>query len=314
MILVAHDWNPLPPGAVVGFVTTPDRVRLRFARWHPPGGRARGTVVVVQGRAEFIEKYVETAGDLLARGFAVVTFDWRGQGGSDRLLPDPLKGHVGRFRDYRADLEAVLEQIALPDCPGPLYGLGHSMGGHLLLAAAAHGPLPFQRLVAVAPMLGLGRYPLSEERIAQISRTLARMGLTRRSAPGSDRRTIATLPFAGNPLTSDARRFERNADIARQGPHLVIGAPTVGWLAAACRSMARLRRYEIASRITTPTLVVACAADVVVSTPAIERFAGTLKSVGHVLVGGARHELLQERDTAREQFWGAFDAFIPGSA
>ena len=58
---------------------TPDGVALRFARWAPPPGR-KGTVCLFPGRAEFIEKYFETVRDLRARGFAVATIDWRGQG------------------------------------------------------------------------------------------------------------------------------------------------------------------------------------------------------------------------------------------
>ena len=46
----------------------------------------RGTVVVLGGRAEFIEKYFEVIGELLARDFAVAALDWRGQGGSARRL------------------------------------------------------------------------------------------------------------------------------------------------------------------------------------------------------------------------------------
>ncbi len=32
----------------------------------------------------------------------------------------------------------------------------------------------------------------------------------------------------------------------------------------------------------------------------------------HVL-DGARHEVLMERDRLREQYWAAFDAFVPGT-
>jgi lysophospholipase len=32
-----------------------------------------------------------------------------------------------------------------------------------------------------------------------------------------------------------------------------------------------------------------------------------------VVIVGAQHELMMERDAFREQFWAAFDAFIPGS-
>jgi lysophospholipase len=79
MELIVTSDNPAPPGGVCSNVRTSDRIVLRVARWHPEG-QARGTVVLAQGRAEFIEKYFETVAELLARGFAVVTFDWRGQG------------------------------------------------------------------------------------------------------------------------------------------------------------------------------------------------------------------------------------------
>ena len=32
-----------------------------------------------------------------------------------------------------------------------------------------------------------------------------------------------------------------------------------------------------------------------------------------IVIPGARHEILMERDAIREQFWAAFDAFIPGT-
>jgi len=87
MKLVSIPANPVPDDVVVGTLKTPDRVDLRFARWAPPAGR-KGTVCIFQGRAEFIEKYYEMARELRARGFAVATFDWRGQGLSQRALKD----------------------------------------------------------------------------------------------------------------------------------------------------------------------------------------------------------------------------------
>ena len=96
MTLVSIPANPVPEGAVSGTLKTRDGVSLRFARWHPPPGR-KGTVCLFQGRAEFIEKYFETVRDLRARGFAVATLDWRGQGMSERALRNPRKGYVRSF-------------------------------------------------------------------------------------------------------------------------------------------------------------------------------------------------------------------------
>src|SRR5581483_7014275 len=85
MKLVSIPANPVPAGATVGTVKTSDGVVLRFARFEPPAGR-KGTLVVLQGRAEFIEKYFEVVHDARSRGFAVAMLDWRGQGFSERAL------------------------------------------------------------------------------------------------------------------------------------------------------------------------------------------------------------------------------------
>ena len=70
-------------------------------------------------------------------------------------------------------------------------------------------------------------------------------------------------------------------------------------------------RYAIKIRL--PTLIVAAGADPVCATPATERFASRLKAGRVIVIPGARHEILMERDVVREQFWAAFDAFIPGT-
>ena len=112
---------------------------LRAARWAPTAA-GRGTVCILQGRAEFIEKYFETISDLRRRGFAVVAFDWRGQGLSGRQLANPGKGHVRSFSDYRRDLEAIrATRCSSPTCRSRISPLAHSMGGAIALRGRARG-------------------------------------------------------------------------------------------------------------------------------------------------------------------------------
>ncbi len=155
MKLVSIPANPVPDDVVVGTIKTPDQVELRFARFAPPAGR-KGTVCLFQGRAEFIEKYFETVRDLRARGFAVATFDWRGQGLSQHMLSDRRKGHVKSFRDYETDLETFMREVVLPDCPPPFYALGHSMGASVLIRVANRGIRWFDRMVLCTPLIDLG--------------------------------------------------------------------------------------------------------------------------------------------------------------
>src|SRR5690606_30564207 len=97
-----------------------------------PCADAVGHVLLLNGRTEFIEKYFETIDSLRARGLAVWTLDWRGQGRSDRLLDDAERGHVGRFEDFLDDLERFVTGSVLPGAAGaPLTLLAHSMGGNI---------------------------------------------------------------------------------------------------------------------------------------------------------------------------------------
>ena len=71
--------NPIPHDAHAGTTATPDGALLRHAYWRTVKPPCKGTVVLLHGRAEFIEKYFETVTHLREAGFDVCTFDWRGQ-------------------------------------------------------------------------------------------------------------------------------------------------------------------------------------------------------------------------------------------
>jgi lysophospholipase len=108
-------------------------------------------------------------------------------------------------------------------------------------------------------------------------------------------------------------RYARTVAILEAEPSLGIGSPTVGWLDAAFRVMSEFADPTYASRLRQPMLLVAAGQDRIVSTPAIGAFAVRLRAGSHLVIPGARHELLMEQDRYREQFWAAFDAFVPGS-
>ncbi len=313
MKLVSIPANPVPDNFVTGALKTPDGVTLRFARWLPPAGR-RGTVCIFQGRSEWIEKYFETVRDLRARGFAVAALDWRGQGLSDRALSDRRKGYVRDFSEYETDLETFMHEVVLPDCPPPIFAIGHSTGSTVLIRAAHQGHRWFDRMVLVSPLIALGGVDYSMGAGAIIVRALKLAGFGAMYVPKSDTSIIESRPFVGNILTSDPVRYARNAAILEAEPALALGAPTVAWTDAAFRAMRQLREHSYPAHIRQPILIVASGNDAVVSNPAIEDFASMLRAGSHLVVVGAQHELLMEQDRLRSQFWAAFDAFVPGTA
>jgi lysophospholipase len=310
--LLATFDNPAPDDAHVVAVATSDGLNLRAAWWSATAEPARGTVCILQGRAEFIEKYFEVVSELRRRGFAVLAFDWRGQGGSGREVRNSRKGHVRDFSRYGRDLDAVREQILEPLMPKPYFGLAHSMGAALALWASWEDRLPFERLVALTPMVALRL--IQRPRLASsLALILYLFGFGKSFVPGGGETSIATKPFSGNRLTSDPRRYARNAAAATAVGAGAVGDPTVAWVCGAFRFMRKLADPRLPRGIHTPTLVIAAGADPVCTTPAIELFAARLKAGHAIVIPGARHEILMERDRIREDFWAAFDAFVPGT-
>ncbi|RDE08389.1 alpha/beta fold hydrolase [Pelagibacterium lacus] len=308
--LVHLDSNPVPSGARAGFFTTSDKVRLRYALFPRTSEAARGTVVLVQGRTEFIEKYFETIADFQKRGFAVATYDLRGQGGSDRLIGNPRLGYVEHFDDYWTDLRDFHAGIVLPDCPPPYYLVGHSTGGLIGLLAATRDRLMFDRVFLSSPMIGLPGLPLSLKWSARVVNALRYLGLSRLPIGRGADMSPANMAFAGNPLTRDEVRFGRISVVLAARPDLMVGLPTLGWIGSALSAMVRANADGFPATLKIPVFICAAALDRVVATAATEALGVRLKAGHHVVIAGARHELFMETDAVREQVLAAFDAFV----
>ncbi len=313
MTLVGIPRNPVPYGAVPGTITAYDGTQLRYARWDPPARGRKGTVCLFGGRTEFIEKYFETISDLRQRGFGVATMDWRGQGGSSRPLRNKFKGHVEDFAQYNADLDEFMSEVVLPDCPPPYYALAHSMGANILLHAGCRRDCWFERMVFSSPMIRIGGRAPSlgvSDVLAQLS---VFFGLGDLYIPGGKDDAPNANPFDGNLLTSDRRRYERNRLTLDAAPALGLGSPTIAWVQAAVASMKVLNSFGFPPKVHVPVLMLAAGEDKIVSNQAIDEMAMQLKAGSRIVIDGARHELLQEKDSYREQLWAAFDAFVSGA-
>ncbi len=303
MIPAATLFDPLPIKAVGAM--------LRAARFDAdPEVAARGVCVLLNGQTEFIEKYFEVIDELRSRGFAVATMDWRGQGGSDRLLADHRKSFVGDFSEYDEDLDTLLNWIVRPMLKAgekPV-ALAHSMGAHNLLRHLARDPQAFQACVLNAPMIAISL----RGQPASLVRMVTAFEMWRKNAGGwvwgMEARDPHQVTFATQMVTSDLQRFERTQMLLREHPDLRLAGATWGWLAAAMRSMAWLRTR--AEKITTPMLVVGAGADRICLTPAAKAFASRAPNAQYLEIAEAGHEILMERDRFRAEFWAAFDVFM----
>lgn len=308
MIPAASIFDPMPLQGI--------GVRLRAARFEAdPSAPYRGVCILLNGQTEFMEKYFEVIDELRGRGFAVATMDWRGQGGSSRLLADDSrKSFIGDFREYDEDLDTLMDWIVTPMLKGhekPV-ALAHSMGGHNLLRYLLRRPGAIRRGVLCAPMIAISLRGQREFLVRAITRFETWRGNAKGWVWGMEARDPHRVTFASQMVTSDTQRFERNQVLLRNNPDLRLAGATWGWLAAALRSMDMLQGR--AGDIATPLLVVGAGHDRICLTPAAKAFAARLPHGDYVEIAEAEHEILMERNAIRARFWDAFDAFLQKDA
>lgn len=285
-----------PKGGRAVWAETPDRVRIRIGIW---AGGAQGTVLLMPGRTEYIEKYGRTARDLLARGYATVAVDWRGQGLAQRALPDRLVGHVDDFDEYQRDVDTLIAVAQTEGLPRPYFLLGHSMGGCIGLRALMRGA-PVNAAVFSAPMWGISMAAWMRP-VAHVVSALARpFGQAHRFAPGTNDQTyIATATFQGNVLTTDPDMWEYMHHQIRTQPDLALGGPSLGWLRAAlreCGALAAMRSPKV------PCITALGTAEKVVDVAPIHLRMAAWPGGRLDVYAGAEHEVPMELPAHRTRF------------
>jgi lysophospholipase len=293
-----------------GFVAARDGAPLRFAVWRATIQQPRGSIVVLTGRGEFIDKYAsEVIPELLRRGFAVYALDWRGQGLSARQLEDRQKGHIDRYETYLDDLQAFLAGVVDGEAPRPIVALTHSMGGHILLRHLAEqaDTTPFAAGILGAPMTGLRR----EAIIATILTLLPSVAaVDERFFYGSAPFRLIGREFIGNKVTHDERRYRFTEAWFEADSRLALGGPTVGWLRQSLRSIKTLMEPGYLERVRQPLLLLTAGQDLLIDGASHEAVRQRLANCQHLVYADARHEIMMEIDAIRARFFADSDTFF----
>ncbi|MEE2661651.1 MAG: alpha/beta hydrolase [Pseudomonadota bacterium] len=290
----------------ISFENFPANTQIRVGHW-PSNNQTNEVFVILHGRTEFIEKYTETAAELLTRGYDVWSMDWRGQGLSAREIENRQKGHIDSFDTYLKDLKWFLTHIIPQHDVKPLV-LAHSMGANVVARTLLEQQNNFKGVVLTAPMFDI---PMSGIN-ASFAKVLAHIGqLTgfhKKWVPGMQHHASKAKTFKNNTLTSDKERFYQNQNEIEKQPNLAIDRPTIGWLHAAFQSMNALYRLPPTADDCCPVLVCTALADQVVSISAQAEICAK-HGWKQIPFHGSKHEILQEADTIRDHFWRAFDNF-----
>lgn len=302
----------LPEAAVLGRQRMADGASVRTLLLPHPGPVAN--LLVLTGRADFLEKWADVYCELHRLGFAIASFDWRGQGGSDRPLASRA-GHIDSYDSWLADLDR-LASWAAGALPGVWFALGHSMGGHLLARWLAdpqrhgrHAALRLRGAILASPFFDLG-WPAPVEWLA-----LRLAAFRTRHGHGTDY-AFGQGPFVVREygsrrqrlLTADRARFEDEGRWVRACPELATGGITWGWLDAYARSEQAFSRLPL-EQLAMPVLFLLAGQDRVVGNRASLAVAARMPHARARLVPGSAHELLREVAAVRREALAGIGAF-----
>ncbi len=306
----------LPADATMSMFPLPDGWPMRvFDRpaASRAGSKARGSILWIGGRGDIIEKYLESLEEWHRLEWHVSAFDWRGQGGSGRLLADPLVGHMGDFSQWIDDL-AVFWADWTARTPGPHVIMGHSMGGHLVLRALLQQRISPDATVLSAPMLGFSGGPLPQSWAGGFAALIARF------APETKAWKQGEKPGAVDArrqfyLTHDADRYADEIFWKTKDPALTLGPASWAWVAAAYRSNALFDTPGALEALTDPILLVATEGDKLVDPAAISRAAARMSNAELLMFDkSVSHEVLREIDAVRDAGMNRIADFLDRAA
>lgn len=300
-----------PSDTVFDYFPSYDGEMIRFARF--PASRvleAKGTVIFLPGRTEFVEKFIEDVHVWNALGFACAAMDLRGQGMSARPHPDRNKHFVRSFEPHIKDVETLFEKAIINKMPPPYILMGHSAGSHVILRVMKERPNLAQAAITVSPMVDIYTGGAPRFILSAIAHVMRYLGLGASYIPGHG-------PFKDGrwgwrrKLTHDDDRFcDEDYFINNKDSRLSVGGATYKWLFEALRSCDKLQSKGYPEAIQAPVLILQASEDVIVDNKAQSKFAARLPHGTLVVIEGAMHEILKEADPQRAAVWQAISEFI----
>ncbi len=312
MPLPIFNRRAIPDGALFSHRAARDGWMLRAFDW-PPTGKARGSILFQTGRGDMIEKWFETLAHWHTQGWHITGFDWRGQGGSGRLLADPTTGHIDDFGTWTADLAGFWADWKAR-MPGPHVAIGHSMGGHLILRGLMEGGIDPDAVLLSAPMLGFETKPLPVSWVAAAVRLVAAIAPERKAWHSNERPSAPNIRRRSF-LTHDDARYEDELWWREQRPELVLGPPSLRWLAAAYQSTLWIAARQRLERISIPVQLIGTDGDQLVSPSAIRDFAARIPgSRLKMFDASVAHEIFREVDSVRMEALAVIDQFLDDKA
>lgn len=284
--------------------------RVNFTKFTQKLSGAKGSIVISVGRAESSISYYETAKSFLEIGYSpIYVIDHRGQGLSERILGNGQKSHVEEFRFYGDDFKIFVNNVVKNEIShNRLFLITHSMGSAVAADAMMRHRLNFKAISHVAPMFKLRLEKSEAETLEDLETYCAPLikwtGLCNIFIPNGGGFN-PNFPFEQNRLTNDENRYKFMYKSYDLWPTTRIGSVTLNWVNEAIPATVQIRNNS--NRIDAPTLLLQAADDSIVDNIGQDIYCYRALDCELMVLENAKHGILKEVDTIRDDAILAID-------
>jgi alpha-beta hydrolase superfamily lysophospholipase len=249
------------------------RLRLNYRTWEVP--RPRAGLVIIHGLSDHGGRYGPVAERLASYGISSFALDLRGHG-----LSEGRRGHAPRFDTLLQDLDRFRREVqGLVDLSTPVFLLGHSMGGLLVLRYLEEYDAPVRGGIVISPWLATAV-------------TIPRWKITLANALA---RLLPAIPFRAH-IAADLLSNDPDVVRAYRDDPLVHDIITPRLFVGVAAAMGLV--LQRSDRLGVPLLFILAGADELVDTERSRAFARSITGADVTIreYPASRHEALNEPD------------------
>ncbi len=264
--------------------------------------KPKGSIVIVQGFGEFVERYNDVIYYFTKSGYNVFTMENRGNARSESLgTMDNTQVNVESFQYYMDDLKQFLDKIVVPENKSShLFVMGQSMGGAITTGFLEEYPNYFDAAVLSAPMF--------EINTGSIPGFLVKMAASFYKITGKDDSYATgqgpyTAPKSVNDVaTSSKSRFEYHNKIVESNDKLKRGGASYRWVYESLNELKKITKKKNVEKIQIPVIMFEAEKDTSVGKSGQDKFEKYSKTCQVVQVKGSKHEIYRECDSIQKGY------------
>ncbi|MBX4335627.1 serine aminopeptidase domain-containing protein [Bartonella raoultii] len=290
-------WSSPPPNLYSSSLKIAPHHEIRFATTHPEEKNTQGTVVILESYAKALEEYFLPMHEISNRGFYTAIFDWSGQEKSKIHKQKKLRHHYFDINRDLNDLDKFLKNVVYPDCPPPYYMLTYGMGGLIALSGLDILNPKFNRMLCISPLFApFGNNVNGFQH--KLSQFLSDIGLG--FLPAKSRKK----------LKQENTQFLDTHKIL-SSPTFFIKPPTFQWMASVFNTIDIMKKNILNGHLQIPTLFILANQNNIINNIEIRQLCQQTHLTESLTITGAKLDTIMYEESYKQQFWAAFDAFIP---